>query len=97
LSITPSLPSLAALAANAFLTTALGFIIYFHLLRTVGGVRTASVGYLKPATGVVIGCMLLDELLTYQIVLGLAAILIGLAAINRSGARFSGVPATRSA
>ena len=84
LQVTPSLPSLAALLANAILTTALGFVVYFRLIRTVGSVRTASVGYLKPVVGVLIGCMLLGDTFTWTIAAGLIAILIGVAAINHA-------------
>jgi drug/metabolite transporter (DMT)-like permease len=82
--VLPSRSSLAALVVNALLTTALGYVIYFRLLRSVGSVATASVGYLKPAIGVLIGCALLAEPLTWQIVVGLIATLIGVAAINRT-------------
>jgi drug/metabolite transporter (DMT)-like permease len=84
LNVSPSGSSLAALAVNALLTTALGYVIYFRLLRSVGGVATASVGYLKPAIGVLIGCAILAEPLTWQIIVGLVAILMGVAAINRT-------------
>ena len=82
LSTTPSLSSLAALLANALVATALGFVVYFRLIRTIGSISTASVGYLKPAVGVLIGCALMDEALTPTMMMGLAAILVGVAAIN---------------
>jgi drug/metabolite transporter (DMT)-like permease len=91
--VSPSGPSLAALIVNALLTTALGYVIYFRLLRSVGSMATASVGYLKPAFGVLIGCALLAEPLTWQITMGLVAILIGVAAINRAPSpRFAAAP-----
>lgn len=78
----PSVPSLVALLINAVVATALGFALYFRLIRTIGSVGTASVGYLKPAVGVLIGCALMGESLTWILTLGLAAILIGVAIIN---------------
>jgi drug/metabolite transporter (DMT)-like permease len=93
LSVSPSWSSLAALIVNALLTTALGYVIYFRLLRSVGSMATASVGYLKPAFGVLIGCALLAEPLTWQITVGLVAILIGVAAINRTPSlKFAAAP-----
>jgi drug/metabolite transporter (DMT)-like permease len=74
-----------ALLVNALFATALGYLVYFRLLASVGSVATASVGYLKPAVGVLIGCVLLGEPLTWQIAVGLAIILLAVAAINRSG------------
>ena len=80
----PSAASLAALLANALVATALGFVVYFHLIRTIGSMGTASVGYLKPAFGVLIGCALMGESLTWTAAGGLIAILIGVAAINQN-------------
>jgi drug/metabolite transporter (DMT)-like permease len=79
----PSAASLAALLVNAFAATALGFVVYFRLIRTIGSMGTASVGYLKPAFGVLIGCALMGESLTWTMASGLIAILIGVAAINQ--------------
>jgi drug/metabolite transporter (DMT)-like permease len=78
----PSVASLTALLANAIIATAFGFVVYFRLIRTVGSMGTASVGYLKPGVGVLIGCTLMGEPLTWILGLGLLAILFGVAAIN---------------
>src|SRR5262245_2062656 len=78
----PSAASLAALGANAVIATALGFVIYFRLIRTLGSMGTASVGYLKPAVGVLIGCALLGEPMSWTLAFGLLAILLGVAAVN---------------
>jgi hypothetical protein len=69
-------------ALNAVMATALGFVVYFRLIRTIRSMGTASVSYLKPAAGVLIGCTLLGETLTWTTALGLIAILTGVAAIN---------------
>ena len=82
--IAPSAASLVALGSNAVVATAFGFVIYFRLIRTIGSMSTASVGYLKPAVGVLIGCALMGESLTWMLVLGLLAILFGVAAINEN-------------
>jgi drug/metabolite transporter (DMT)-like permease len=78
----PSAASLTALAANAVVATAFGFVIYFRLIRTIGSMGTASIGYLKPGVGVLIGCALMGEPLTRTMAIGLLAILFGVAAIN---------------
>jgi drug/metabolite transporter (DMT)-like permease len=80
--LSPSAPSMAALLVNAVIATALGFVVYFKLLRTIGSIGTASTSYLKPAIGVLIGVWLLGEPLTWPFVVALVAILGGLAAIN---------------
>jgi drug/metabolite transporter (DMT)-like permease len=80
----PSAASLAALLVNALVATALGFVLYFRLIRTLGSMGTASVGYLKPAVGVLLGCALMGESLTWTTGAGLIAILMGVAAINQT-------------
>lgn len=82
--IEPSTVSIMALVGNAIAATAIGFAIYFRLIRTIGSMGTASVGYLKPAVGVLIGCALLGEPWTWTLLFGLFAILFGVAIINRS-------------
>jgi drug/metabolite transporter (DMT)-like permease len=86
--LSPSGASAAALMANAVVATALGFVVYFKLLRAIGSVGTASASYLKPAVGVLIGVWLLGEPLTWPFIVALVAILGGIAAIN-SGRRNS--------
>jgi hypothetical protein len=51
------------LLANAVVATALGFVVYFRLIRTIGSMGTASVGYLKPGVGVLIGYAPMEECL----------------------------------
>ena len=80
----PSAASITALLINAVFATAVGFVIYFRLIRTIGAVSTASVGYLKPAVGVLIGCSLMGEPFSWTTAAGLAAILLGVAAIHQS-------------
>ena len=89
----PSAASVAALLLNAIVATALGFVVYFRLIRTIGSMGTSSTSYLKPAVGVLIGCGLLGEALTWSIVGGLLAVLVGVAAINTKApiSRFRGM------
>jgi drug/metabolite transporter (DMT)-like permease len=83
LSSKPTAGAVAALLVNAIAATAIGFVIYFRLIRTIGSTSTASVGYLKPAVGVLIGCAFMGETLTWTAVIGLMAILVGVAAIHQ--------------
>jgi drug/metabolite transporter (DMT)-like permease len=85
---TPSWTALAALLLNALGATALGFVVYFRLMRTVGSFGTASVGFLKPVVGVLIGCAVLAEPLTIEMALGLLAILVGLVVIHDADRRW---------
>jgi drug/metabolite transporter (DMT)-like permease len=83
LHFTPSAGSIVALLVNAIIATALRSVIYFRLLRTIGSIGTTSVCYLKPAIGVLIGCTLMGEALTWTAMIGLLAILFGVAVINQ--------------
>jgi drug/metabolite transporter (DMT)-like permease len=85
LSSTPSAASILALLGNAVVATAFGFVLYFRLVRTVGSMGIASVGYIKIGVGVIIGCALLGEPFTWTLAVGLAAVVVGVAAINRYG------------
>jgi drug/metabolite transporter (DMT)-like permease len=79
----PSAGSIIALLINAVVATAFGFVVYFRLIRTIGSMGTASVGYLKPAVGVLIGCVLMGESFTWATATGLVAILFGVAAVHQ--------------
>jgi drug/metabolite transporter (DMT)-like permease len=78
----PSVPSATALAANAVFGTGAGFLLYFRLIRTLGTMGTASVSYLKTGVGVLIGCVVLGEPFSWALFMSLAAIVIGVVAIN---------------
>ncbi len=82
LAVAPSTASLAALLANAVIATALGFVIYFRLVRTVGALTTSGVGYLKMGFGVLIGCIIMGEPVTPSLVLGFITIMAGVACMS---------------
>lgn len=80
----PSATAVTALMVNAVLATGIGFVVYFRLIRAIGSMSTATIGYLRPAVGVLIGYTLMGEPLTRTAVVGLLAILIGVAAIHQA-------------
>jgi drug/metabolite transporter (DMT)-like permease len=83
LEVVPSSASVVALLVNAIVATAFGFLVYFRLIRSIGSMGTASVGYLKLAVGALVGSTLMGESLTRTAAIGLLAILFGAIAINR--------------
>jgi drug/metabolite transporter (DMT)-like permease len=83
LSAAPSAASLVALTVNGVIATALGFVLYFRLIQTLGSMGVASVGYLKPGFGVLIACTLMGEMVTWTMAGGLIAILIGVVTLNQ--------------
>ena len=50
-----------ALAALAVFSTALAFVIYFRLIRTLGSVGTTAQAYLRVPIGVAVGVVFLGE------------------------------------
>ena len=82
LAIEPSVRSITALCTSAIVCGGIAGIIYYRLIRTLGSIGVSSLGYLKAAFGVLVGCLVLREPLTAAIVVGLVAVLVGVAAIN---------------
>jgi drug/metabolite transporter (DMT)-like permease len=93
----PSVASLAALLALAVFSTALAFVIYFRLIRTIGSLATTAQAYLRVPIGVAAGVLFLDESLTPAAWVGLACVIAGVAAMTLPGGRPAlGVLADRS-
>lgn len=73
---------LAAMAALALLSTALGYILYFRILATAGATNLLLVTFLIPVSAILLGVTFLGERLDARHVMGMGAIAIGLAAID---------------
>jgi drug/metabolite transporter (DMT)-like permease len=90
----PSEASMMALLGLSVFSTALAFVIYFHLLHTLGSVGTTSQAYLRVPIGVAIAILFLGETLTSTIWAGLVFVIVGIAAMTipaRSARRDDGV------
>ncbi|MBL8361183.1 MAG: DMT family transporter [Rubrivivax sp.] len=90
--VTP--PPLRAWAEVVFLgvvSSGLGFLLYFRLLRRVGPVRAMSVTFLNPVVALLAGAAYLGEAITWQTVAGAAIVLAGTAlALGLLGERARG-------
>jgi drug/metabolite transporter (DMT)-like permease len=84
----PSAGAFAALAAMGALSTALGFIIFFRVLARAGATNLMLVNLLNPVSAILLGAVVLGEQLTLRQLAGMAAIAVGLAAIDGRPARF---------
>jgi drug/metabolite transporter (DMT)-like permease len=82
--LAPTRASVVALVMQAAFGGALGFVLYFRLVRTLGSLGVASVGYLKAAFSVAIGVAIMGEPLTLSLVAGLALVVAGVALINET-------------
>jgi len=80
--LAPSADSLLALAGLAVFSTALAFVIYFRLIRTLGTVGTTAQAYLRVPIGVAVGVVFLGESLTTTAWIGLACVVAGVAAMT---------------
>lgn len=85
--LAPSLRSLGAASALAFFCTAIALLLYFRLLRTLGPMGVTSQSYLRSGVSVLLGVAVLGERVSPAVGVGLAAIIVGVAAINWRGAR----------
>ncbi|VVE49706.1 putative inner membrane transporter YedA [Pandoraea morbifera] len=80
--LNPSMPSIMALAALALFSTAMAFVIYFRLVRTLGSVGTTAQAYLRVPIGVATSIVFLGESLSASAWLGLACVIAGVAAMT---------------
>jgi len=78
----PSTGSMLALLALAVFSTALAFVIYFRLIRTLGSVGTTAQAYLRVPIGVAAGVVFLGEQLSPTAWIGLACVVVGVAAMT---------------
>jgi len=84
----PSAAVLAALAALALLTTAVGYILYFRILAAAGATNLLLVTFMMPAIALVLGVTVLGERLEPRHLAGMGLIGIGLAVIDGRIGRF---------
>ena len=80
--LSPSLSSVLALLALAVFSTAAAFAIYFRLIRTLGSVGTTAQAYLRVPIGVAISVAVLGESLSRTAWVGLACVVLGVAAMT---------------
>lgn len=86
-SLAPSGASMLALLGLSVLSTALAFVIYFRLLDRLGSVGVTSQAYLRVPIGVLIGVLLLGEQLGSAAWIGMALVVLGVAAMTTPGRR----------
>jgi drug/metabolite transporter (DMT)-like permease len=80
--LAPSMSSLSALLGLAVFSTAAAFVIYFRLIQTLGSVGTTAQAYLRVPIGVALGVAFLGESLSPTAWIGLACVVLGVAAMT---------------
>ena len=80
--LVPSMSSALALLGLAVFSTAMALVIYFRLIQTLGSVGTTAQAYLRVPIGVALGVLFLDERPSATAWIGLACVVIGVAAMT---------------
>ena len=80
--LAPSTFSLAAVAAQAAVGTALAYWLYFRILKTAGATNLLLVTLLMPPAALLLGALFAGERFGWTAFGGLALILLGLAAMD---------------
>ena len=80
--LTPSASSLLALLGLAVFSTAFAFVIYFRLIQTLGSIGATAQAYLRVPIGVAAGVIFLGEKPSATAWIGLACVVIGVAAMT---------------
>ncbi len=80
--LVPSATSMLAMLGLAVFSTAFAFVIYFRLIQTLGSVGTTAQAYLRVPIGVALGVLLLGESLSPTAWMGLACVVVGVAAMT---------------
>lgn len=78
----PSLKAILALIALAVFSTALAYLMYFRLIRILGAARAVTVTYMIPLFAMIWGSLLLNEPITWDMIVGCVVILAGTALAN---------------
>ena len=71
-----------ALLGLAVFSTAFAFVIYFRLIQTLGSIGTTAQAYLRVPIGVGLGVVFLGEHLGPTAWIGLACVVVGVAAMT---------------
>ena len=80
--LVPSVSSVLALLGLAVFSTAMALVIYFRLIQSLGSVGTTAQAYLRVPIGVALGVLFLDERPSATAWIGLACVVIGVAAMT---------------
>jgi drug/metabolite transporter (DMT)-like permease len=91
--LAPSASSILALIGLAVFSTAAAFAIYFRLIQTLGSVGTTAQAYLRVPIGVALSVALLGETLAPTAWVGLACVVLGVAAMTIAPRKRSAIKA----
>jgi drug/metabolite transporter (DMT)-like permease len=74
--------SMAAVLALGVAGSGVAYLLYYYTMNTLGPVRATGVTFVVPITAVFWGVVLLHEVLTLPIIVGMLVILVGIVLTN---------------
>jgi drug/metabolite transporter (DMT)-like permease len=74
--------TIGALLGISVFGTAFAYMLYFHIIRTVGATNTLLVTFLVPITALLLGVLVLKESLSQHAIVGMLVIFAGLVAVD---------------
>ena len=83
----PSVKAWGAVLALSVFCTVAGYVLFFHLIKTVGPQRASSVAFLFPAFAAFWGWLVLGEPITFNVIAGMACVLFGTALVSMGSAQ----------
>jgi drug/metabolite transporter (DMT)-like permease len=78
----PGGPTIAAILALGLISTALAYIIFFHILAVGGATNSSLVTLLVPVSAIILGSLFLGERLAFNHLAGMLLISLGLLSID---------------
>ena len=81
-SLTPDLMGVSATVLLGLLPSAVGILLFFHLISRVGATIFAQVNYLIPLVGAFLGVVFLGEALNWQLISALVLVLSGISIVT---------------
>ena len=82
--LTPRLDSTISLIYLGIFATGIAWLLRFYILKNNGLVFQAQVAYLIPIFGVILGFLILNEKITYKVIIALIAVIIGIYIVKKS-------------
>ncbi|MGB0844696.1 MAG: DMT family transporter, partial [Alphaproteobacteria bacterium] len=82
LTLQPTAKAWVCVVLLSVFSTALAFLIYFRLINTLGSLGTTSQGFMRCGIAITLGVVVLGEVVTPTLAIGLAVAVLGVALIN---------------
>ena len=82
--LSPRLDSTVSVIYLGIFATGIAWLLRFYILKNNGLVFQAQVAYLIPIFGVILGFLILNEEITYKVIIALIAVIIGIYIVKKS-------------